>query len=98
MPLRARIVRNSSRFVATTAAMLVVCAAALSALTGCSSGRPQSLGGSVVGEPIEVAPQHVHSASCGHFRRQNRWYYAPDHAHHSGCGHIFRDGVWVVEE
>ncbi len=50
------------------------------------------------GKEVVIATGHVHTASCGHFRYGDRWFYAPHHRHGVDCGHTTNRGMWILEE
>ena len=85
---------RSSRALATllSASMLpVITAMAVAlALSGCAGGVRAK-----AGTPVEIASAHVHSASCGHFRNGDSWYYNRGHVHGPSCGHKLEGGVWI---
>ena len=52
-------------------------------------GRPQAA------KVVVVKKGHAHTARCGHYRHDGRWYHLKGHVHKRGCGHAHVQGVWV---
>jgi len=48
------------------------------------------------GVVVAVERVHVHSAACGHYWFDGRWYFHSGHVHAVGCGHVFQEGTWVL--
>ena len=48
------------------------------------------------GEVVVVERVHVHSAACGHYWYDGRWYVHSGHVHAAGCGHHWNGSVWVA--
>jgi len=48
------------------------------------------------GEVVVVERVHVHSATCGHYWYDGRWYFHTGHVHAAGCGHVYTEGTWVL--
>lgn len=46
---------------------------------------------------VVVKKGHKHTARCGHYRHNGRWYFIKGHHHQKGCGHHFAGGVWVFK-
>ncbi|HHL72640.1 MAG TPA: hypothetical protein ENJ29_09030 [Bacteroidetes bacterium] len=62
---------------------------------GCAHHRPARVH-HARGTVVVVKKGHVHSARCGHYRHNGRWYYIKGHVHGARCGHKKVNGVWVV--
>lgn len=54
-------------------------------------GHPQNA------KVVVVKKGHVHTARCGHYRYNGRWYIVKNHVHGSRCGHRFVRGAWVFK-
>lgn len=48
------------------------------------------------GDVVVVERHHVHTAGCGHYWYNGRWYQHPGHVHGPGCGHVYHEGAWVL--
>ena len=47
---------------------------------------------------VVVKKGHRHTAHCGHYRFNGKWYFVKGHHHRRGCGHAFVGGVWVFKK
>lgn len=45
-----------------------------------------------------IKHDHDHTRYCGHFLRNDTWYYAPQHRHKEGCPHTLENGVWTYSK
>ncbi|MFQ5599867.1 MAG: hypothetical protein ACE5G2_04850 [Candidatus Krumholzibacteriia bacterium] len=49
------------------------------------------------GKVVVIHKGHVHTARCGHYRYNARWYYMKGHAHGKHCGHVRVNGIWIIK-
>lgn len=47
---------------------------------------------------VVVKKGHLHTARCGHYRYNGKWYIIKNHAHGPKCGHHFVSGVWIFKK
>ena len=47
---------------------------------------------------VVIKKGHVHSARCGHYRHNNKWYFVNGHVHGKRCGHAKVNNVWVIRK